>query len=142
MIKIKPALWYCILTLELIFIGLLLFYFIIKTFSTDHEHWLFNIIQTPTCLFNLPTWCYLFLWTWDDNTVWHDCLLDLLQKNYCLQTQVKHLIIQSKFKALLASDVINLLLKTTLSRLGNRLHWLDTLVDWRSLPETGWINIV
>ena len=58
------------------------------------------IIQQISSFFNLLTWCNFitwwcfFFWKWANNMRRHDDLfLELLQKNYWLQTPVKHLIV-------------------------------------------------
>ena len=48
MIKIEPALLSFILPLEVIFIGIFPFFFIIQIRLTDPGHWRFDIIQIPT----------------------------------------------------------------------------------------------
>ena len=114
MINIKPVLWSCKLLLEEIFIGFILFFYIIQIPLTDRDHWIFNVIQIPTCIFNLLNWCYLFIRRRDNNIgcdepiILDDMIfvLDLLLQNYWLQTQVKHLLVQSKFKALLSREVV------------------------------------
>ena len=128
MIKIKPACRSCILPPELIFLDIIVFYFIIQIILTDRDHWLLDIIQSSTSFFNiltwcnLLTWCYLFIWKWANNVGWHEgFVLDLLQKTYWIQTHVKHLIVQSKFKALLASEVFKFTPKKPHPRLGQSL---------------------
>ena len=125
MIEIKPECLSCRLSLELILIGILLFYFIIKILLTDWYHWLLYIIQSSTSPLNFFTWCnlciccYWFLWRWADNIGWNDYLvLDLLQKNYWIQIQVKPLTVKWKIKALLASEVVNFIPKTPPQGLG------------------------
>ena len=49
MINIEPALWSFRLPPEVIFLGILFLFFIIQILSTDHDHWLLNIIQINTC---------------------------------------------------------------------------------------------
>ena len=105
-----------------------IFYFIIQILSTDSDHWIFDIIQIPTSFFNpltwynLLTWWYWFLWRCSNNIEWHYYfVLDLLQKTYWLQTKVKHLIVQSKSKALLASEVANFITKMPCPGIGQLL---------------------
>ena len=71
MIKIEPALWSSRLSREFIFLGNILFLFIIQILSTFRDHYLFNIIQIPNCVFNLLTWCYWFIRRRADNIGWH-----------------------------------------------------------------------
>ena len=149
MIKIEPVLWSCRLPLEVIFIGVIPFLFIIQIISTDCDHWLFDIIQNSASFFNLITWCnlltwwYWFIWQWADNIGWRDdFVLDIIQKTYWIQTQVKHLIVQSTFKSILAREVVNCIPNTTRPGIGNCSHWLDTVVDWRILPGFHRINMV
>ena len=136
MIRTKPARRYCTMPLEVILLVITLFYFIIQIISTDHDHWLFNIIQSATSFLNLLTWCnplpwcYLFIWQWANNFGWHDdFVLDLLQQTYWLQTQVKYLIVHSKFKVLLSSEVIIFIPKTPCPELGQSL----TLTKYNSI---------
>ena len=48
-------------------------------------------------------------------------LFGILQQNYWLQTQVKNLIVQSLFKALISSKVVNFIPKTTNTGIGQSL---------------------
>ena len=121
MIKIKPEIWSWRLPLEVIFLGIILFFLIVQIISTDSDHWLFGIIQIPTWFFNPLTWCYLFLRQWANNIGWHGFFIDIPQWTYWLQTQAKCLIVQSNFKALLASEVVNFKPKTPRSELGKSL---------------------
>ena len=100
MINIEPVRWSCILPLELIFLGILLFFLIIQILSTDCLHWLFYIIQIPTCFFNLLIWCYCILRQWDNNIGWHG--FSAWYSLPCwLYNQFKPLIMPPKSKALL-----------------------------------------
>ena len=48
-------------------------------------------------------------------------LTGIIQKTYWLQKQVNHLIVQKKFKALLASEIVNFIPETPRSGLGRTL---------------------
>ena len=142
MIKIKLALWSWKIPLELIFIFIFPFFFIIQIVLTDCDQWSFNIIQITTWFLNNLTWFYLFLRQWTDNIGWHYFLLDILQWTYWTHTQFKHLIVQSKFKALLASEAVKFIPKTPHSGLRKWLTLTGYSMDWRSIPENGWIKMV
>ena len=109
-INIKQTYWLCRLILK-----------VIRTLSTYHDHWLFDIIKIPTWFLNHLTWCYWFLRRWTDNIGQHYFLPDIIQRTFWLQTQVKHLIVHSKFKELLSSEVFNFKPKTPRSGLGQSL---------------------
>ena len=89
--------------MELIFLGIILFYFIIQILSTDCDHWIFYIIQISTYFSASSLGANFSLgatfWGgggWANNIGRHDdFLLDILQQTYWLQTQVKYLIVQS-----------------------------------------------
>ena len=121
MIKTKTDLWSCRLPLEVIFIGIILLFFIIQILLTDHDHWLFYIIQIPAWFpsFSLGDTDLLG----NDPMVLDDMVnfLDLLQKTYWLQTQVKNLVVQKKINVLLAGEVLNFIPKTPRSGIGRTL---------------------
>ena len=104
------------------------FRFIIQILLTDCDHWIFDIIQIPTCFFNLLALCSWFPRIWAYNIGWYDVFAWSYPENYWLHTQVNHLVLQSKFRALLNSEVVNFITKTPRSGVGKFI----TLIGYSS----------
>ena len=71
MIKIEPVFLSFRITLEVIFLGIILLFFIIQIIPMDCDHWIFYIIQIPTFFFKFITWSYLCFRKWANNIGWN-----------------------------------------------------------------------
>ena len=118
MIGIKPARQYCRLLMEVIFLGILLLYFIIKPLWKKVTTRSLIQSKVPPSFSTLSPGANFSRGATDffsDGTIIFDDMIflpDILNRNFLLHPQVNHLIIKSNFKALLASWVVNFIPKT------------------------------
>ena len=119
MINIKPILWFCRLPLELIFLPILLLIFLwFKYFLRIMASGASISSKFPLTFSIFSFGSTYFLGHGPMILDEMITFIDFQQKTYWLQTQVKNLIVQTKFKALPDIEILTFIPRTPHSGLG------------------------